>query len=157
MQSDAESFLETDENLTPTGKITPVDNTAFDFREPKKIGHDFDLSYEPMRLAGGYDHCLVFPKSDAPMAEPRATVWEEKRGVTMELYTDMPSVHFYTGNYLIDADHPFKGGCQQHRQMAFCLETEKMPDSINHEGFTDTTLDVGEVYESTTVFKFSVK
>ena len=157
MQSDAESFLETDEHLTPTGKITPVDGTAFDFREPKTIGRDFDLSYEPLNLAAGYDHCLNFPKSDNPLAKPRFTVWEEKSGRVMETYTDMPCAHFYTGNFLINPDYPFKGGYAQDRQNAFCLETELMPDSINHENFTDCTLDVGEIFDSTTIFKFSIK
>jgi galactose mutarotase-like enzyme len=29
-----------------------------------------------------------------------------------------------------------------------------MPDSMNHENFTPCTLDVGEVYDYTTIFKF---
>jgi galactose mutarotase-like enzyme len=32
-----------------------------------------------------------------------------------------------------------------------------MPDSINHEGFTNTVLRVGEIYDRTTVYKFSVR
>lgn len=157
MQTDAESFVETDAGLIPTGNIIPVENTPFDFREPKAIGRDFDLSYEPMRLAGGYDHCMNFPHSDEPMAKPRVTVWEEKSGRVMEVYTDMPCVQFYSGNFLKNPDHPHKGGYPQATQNAFCLETQKMPDSVNHPHFTDCTLDVGEVYESTTVYKFSVK
>lgn len=157
MQIDAESFLETDAGLIPTGNIIPVENTPFDFREPKTIGRDFDLSFEPMRLAGGYDHCMNFVKRDKPMAKPRVTVWEEKSGRVMEVYTDMPCVQFYSGNFLNNPDHPHKSGYPQSLQNAFCLETQKMPDAINHDNFTDCTLDVGEVYESTTVFKFSVK
>ena len=157
MQIDAESFLETDAGLIPTGNIIPVENTPFDFREPKTIGRDFDLSFEPMRLAGGYDHCMNFVKRDKPMAKPRVTVWEEKSGRVMEVYTDMPCVQFYSGNFLNNPDHPHKSGYPQGLQNAFCLETQKMPDAINHDSFTDCTLDVGEVYESTTVSKFSVK
>ena len=37
------------------------------------------------------------------------------------------------------------------------IETEKMPDSVNHENFTDCTLDVGQTYRHNTVYKFSVK
>ncbi len=157
MQIDAESFLETDAGLIPTGNVIPVENTPFDFREPKAIGRDFDLSYEPMRLAGGYDHCMNFVKRDEPMAKPRVTVWEEKSGRVMEVYTDMPCVQFYSGNFLDNPDHPHKSGYPQGLQNAFCLETQKMPDAINHDNFTDCTLDVGEVYETTTIYKFSTK
>lgn len=157
MKIDADSFVETDAGLIPTGNIVSVEGTAFDFREPKTIGRDFDLLYEPLKLAGGYDHCMNFIKRDDPMAVPRVTVWEKNSGRVMEVYTDMPCVQFYTGNFLNNADHPFKGGYPQGLQNAFCLETQKMPDSINHEGFTDCTLDKGEIFESTTIYKFSVK
>ena len=38
-----------------------------------------------------------------------------------------------------------------------CFETQKMPDAVNNPHFTDTTLNPGEIYDYTTVFKFSVK
>ncbi len=157
MWMDAESFLETDDGLIPTGNIIPVKGTAFDFSEPKTIGRDFDLSYEPMRLAGGYDHCIIFTKKDDPMAEARVRVYEPTSGRVMEVYTDQPCVQFYSGNSLNNGAHPLKGGYPQTKQTMFCLETEKMPDSVNHENFTDCTLDVGQTYEHKTVYKFSVK
>ena len=157
MQSDAESFLETDVGLIPTGKIIPVDNTPFDFREPKTIGRDFDLSYEPMRLAAGYDNCLNFPKSGDPLAKPRITVLEENSGRVMELYTDMPAVHFYTGNFLNNPAYPFKGGYVQTPQILFFLETQFMPDSINKPHFTNCVLKPGEIYDYTTEYRFSAK
>ena len=157
MWMDAESFLETDDTLIPTGKMIPVAGTAFDFSTPKTIGRDFDLSYEPLRLAGGYDHCVNFTAKDDPMAEARVRVYEPKSGRVMEVYTNMPCVQFYSGNFLNNEAHPFKGGYPQGKQNMFCLETQKMPDSVNHKNFTDCTLDVGETYEHKTVYKFSVK
>lgn len=154
MFMDAVSFLETDKDLIPTGRILPVDNTPFDFRQPKTMGRDFNLDYEPMRLAGGYDHCLNFRESNE---QPKITVHEPKSGRFMEVYTDMPCVQFYSGNFMKNPDHPFKGGYKQATQNAFCLETQKMPDSMNHENFTDCILSPGEVFESKTVYKFSIK
>ena len=75
----------------------------------------------------------------------------------MKVYTDRPSVQFYTGNFLNDVDHPFKGGYPQNKQNAFCLETQAMPDSMNHKGFTDCALSPGEVFESFTTYEFSAK
>ena len=157
MWMDAESFLETDETLIPTGKMIPVSGTPFDFSTPKTIGRDFDMSYEPLRVAGGYDHCINFTAKADPMAEARVRVYEPKSGRVMEVYTDQPCVQFYSGNFLINAEHPFKGGYPQGKQNMFCLETEKMPDSVNHPEFTDCTLDVGQEYNHTVIYKFSTK
>lgn len=157
MWMDVDSFVVTDEGLIPTGEIKSVEGTPFDFRTAKTIGRDFDLSFEPMALAGGYDHNLNFVKRDDPMAQPRVKVSDPKSGRVMEVYTTEPCVQFYSGNFMNNIDYPFKGGYPQAIQNAFCLETQRMPDSINHDNFTDCTLDVGEKFESTTIFKFSAK
>jgi len=157
MWMDTESFLETEDTLIPTGRMIDVKGTPFDFSVPKTIGRDFDLTCELLKLAGGYDHCLNFVKREEPMENARVRVYEEKSGRVMEVYTDQPCVQFYSGNFLNNEEHPFKGGYPQGLQNMFCLETQKMPDSINHENFTDCTLDAGEIYEHNTVYKFSVK
>ena len=38
--------------------------------------------------------------------------------------------------------------------MGICLETQVMPDAVNHPGITDTILRPGEKYSKTTVFDF---
>ena len=38
-----------------------------------------------------------------------------------------------------------------------CLETQHMPDSVNHDNFTNCVLKPGEVYDFTTEYRFSVK
>ena len=75
----------------------------------------------------------------------------------MEMFTNQPSVHIYTGNYVNNYKYPFKGNVSQKEQTLVCLETEKMPDSINHDNFTSVVLDAGEVYDYTTIYKFSTK
>ena len=151
----AHSYLPTDEGLIPTGEIRSVENTPFDFRVPKTIGRDFDLSNRDLMLAGGYDHCLVF--EDTEKSEPEIEVYEKKSGRGMRVYTNQPCVHFYTGNFLVNKKYPFKGNYPQSPQNAFCLETEIMPDSMNHEGFTNPVLKAGERYERETSFEFYVK
>ena len=39
----------------------------------------------------------------------------------------------------------------------FCLETQHYPDSINQPNFPSTVLKPGGAYQTTTLFKFSVK
>ncbi len=154
---DIESYTEVEETMAPTGRNLPVAGTLFDFTAQKTIGRDFDLEDPLIKATNGYDHSLNFKKREEPMASPRIRAYEPKSGRVMEVYTDQPAVQIVTGNYLRPDYAPFKGGVQQRYYSLFCLETQKMPDSINHPDFTDTVLDVGEVYEQNTVLKFSVK
>ena len=39
----------------------------------------------------------------------------------------------------------------------FCLETQHMPDSVNHDNFTNCVLKPGEVYDFTTEYRFKVR
>ena len=156
MWIDADSYIPTDEFLIPTGEILPVKDTPFDFTVAKSIGRDFDLSFKPMALARGYDHCLNFRQADDPLSQPRIRVFDPRSEREMVVYTDAPCVQFYSANFMTNPDYPFKGGYPQQAQNAFCLETQKMPDSPNRENFTSVTLDAGEVYSTKTVYKFLV-
>lgn len=153
LKFEADRFLPTDEGLIPTGEIRSVDGTPFDFRKAKSIGCDFDMNDENIAIAKGYDHCLVF-EDDLSCDLPKISVFEPTSERCMEVYTDQPAVHFYSGNFLVDNGYPFKGNYTKNLQCAFCLETEIMPDSMNHEGFTKCTLEPNEEYSTFTKFKF---
>ncbi len=161
LKIDADTYLPTDEELIPTGEIRAVNGTAFDFTKPKAIGKDFstdDKAPTDMKLAGGYDHCFNFTENQAGDAEKiieRISVRHPGSGRIMRVLTNQPCVQFYTANFLCNPEHPLKGGYPQQKQHAFCLETQHMPDSINHENFTDTVLNPGECYDYTTTFVFS--
>ena len=154
---DADRYLPTDEELIPTGELKNVSGTDFDFRMPKSIGSDFapDRSRDQM-LAGGYDHCMVFTNDGSGEIRHRIRLSSDKSGVYMDVLTDRPCVQLYTANFLNNPDFPLKGGYPQKPQTAVCLETQCMPDSMNHSGFTDCTLDVGQVYNTTTVLRFGL-
>ena len=157
MQFDADAYIPTDDQLIPTGEIRSVEGTPFDFREPKTIGQDFDLENHDMKLAGGYDHCLCFTGGETKEPVLRVEAYEPNSGRFMQVYTNQPCIQFYSGNFMYQIESPLKGGYPASVQSAFCLETQKMPDSINHSNFTDTVLKPGEKYDYTTIYKFSVK
>jgi len=62
----------------------------------------------------------------------------------------------YTGNYM-DGSFVGKNGHRYPKRSAFCLETQHFPDSIHQPDYPTTVLHAGEVYESQTIFKFSVE
>lgn len=156
LRLDADSYIPTDDTLIPTGEIKSVDGTPFDFRTEKRIGQDFYSEDNDLKIAGGYDHCLNFIGGETKEPVLRAELKDAKSSRVMKVYTDQPCVQLYTANFMNNSAYPFKGGFAQHTQNAVCLETQHMPDSINHDGFTNVVLDAGEEYNYTTVFAFEL-
>ncbi|MCR5792724.1 MAG: galactose mutarotase [Lachnospiraceae bacterium] len=147
----ADAFTLTDAASIPTGEIVDVTGTPMDFRTPKPIGQDIKADYQPLLDAGGYDHnwCLNVSGKDVELA---ASLEDKKGGVKMEVYTDLPGLQIYTGNFL-DGDAG-KGGVKYPRNAACCFETQFYPDSVNHDNFPSCILKAGEKYEYTTIYKF---
>lgn len=154
---DADTYLPTDEGLIPTGEIRSVEGTPFDFRTPKTMGKDMDVDSVDLKMAGGFDHCLNFVGGETEEPVKRATLYDPESGRVMDVYTDQPCIQVYAGNFLKPDAYPFKGGFVKRPQALMCLETQKMPDSVNHDNFTNCVLKPGEVYDYTTEYRFSVK
>ena len=154
---DADTYLPTDEGLIPTGEIKNVKDTPFDFRVPKKIGNGIQENNIDLKIAGGYDHCFNFTGGETKIPVKRAELYCAETGRVMEVYTNQPCVQLYTGNFLTNENYPFKRGYKQTPQTLMCLETQHMPDRINHKNFTDSVLRPGEKYDYTTEYRFSTK
>ena len=141
--------------LIPTGAIAPVAGTPFDFTTPHPIGDRIDADNEQIKFGGGYDHNWVLDNQDGDLALA-ATAFEPVSGRVMEVWTTEPGVQFYCGNFL-DGSLIGKSGKPYHRRTGFCLETQHYPDSVNQPNFPTTILKPGEKYQSTTLFRFSVR
>ena len=150
---DADRYIPTDDTLIPTGEIASVEGTPFDFREEKFISAGILGTHKDITLGGGLDHCVVFTDRGEGMHE-RVKVTSPDGLVTLKTYTDLPAVQLYSGNFLGNKEFPFRGGEKQIKRAAFCLETENMPDSVNHANFTNTVLRPGEEYKNSTVYEF---
>ena len=148
----ASHFTPTDENSIPTGEIRPVANTPFDFTSSKPIGRDINASDTQLKMCLGFDHNFCLDEGDCPAA----SVYEPESGRTLEVYTDLPGLQLYTGNFL-DGTVAGKGGILLEKHMGFCLETQFYPDTPNIAAFPQCTYDKDEPFESETVFKFGVK
>jgi len=149
----ADRFTPVDDGLIPTGEIRGVDGTPMDFRQPVAIGKRIDDANEQLHFGSGYDHNWVLNKNDSDLSLA-ARVFEPTSGRVMEVLTSEPGVQFYTANFL-DGSLTGKGGTVYGRRCALCLETQHFPDSPNRPEFPTTVLRPGEVYETTTVYRFS--
>jgi aldose 1-epimerase len=157
---DADNYTPVDETLIPTGEIAPVEGTPMDFRTPTAIGERArDATFEQLSptIGRGYDHNWVLNRElgDGQMFLA-ARVVEPESGRVLEVLTQEPGIQFYAGNFL---DGTLVGTSQHtYRQGdGFALETQHYPDSPNHPDFPTTLLQPGEVYETSTVYKFGVE
>jgi aldose 1-epimerase len=145
-------YTPVDATSIPTGEITAVSGTPFDFTAPTRIG-DRIMSIDGGG-APGYDHNFVRSKDLPPGGFthglfPIAKVTEPTSGRTMVVESNAPGVQFYTGNWLGAANK-----ADPHR--AFCLETQNFPDAVNKAGiFPDPILRPGQTYSHVTVHRFS--
>jgi aldose 1-epimerase len=153
----ASRFTPVDASLIPSGELREVKNTPFDFTKPMTIGERINADEQQINYGHGYDHNWVLDrKAGSTAPELAAIARDAKSGRVLEVLTTEPGVQFYSGNFL-DGSERGKGGVAYQRRTAFCLETQHFPDSPNHPSFPSTTLVPGKPYQSTTIFRFSVK
>ena len=150
---DADKVSEVDSELIPTGKELYVENTPFDFRNSKLIGKDIDDDNALLKLGQGYDHNFIL-NSDGTIKHI-ATLKDTVSKREMKVYTNQPCVQIYAANCINEDDTPFKNKFPQKKRCAVCLETQHAPDSPNQPSFPSCDLDVGELYDYTTIFKFN--
>jgi aldose 1-epimerase len=150
----AANYTPIDSNLIPTGKISPVAGTPFDFTKPATIGSRINANDEQLKNGKGYDHNFVLDKHD--LTTPIATITGDKTGIEMEIFTTEPGLQFYSGNFMTGSSAMHGGGKNDYRS-GFAAETQHFPDSPNKPQFPTTELKPGETYKTVTIYKFSAK
>ena len=143
-------FTPTDADSIPTGEVRPVEGTAFDFRTPKRIGKDIHADDVQLKQCRGYDHNFCV-NGESGKLRLVAKAADEKSGRKLEVYSDLPGVQLYTGNFM--NGEAGKGGVPLQQHYGFCLETQYYPDTPNHPDFPQCTFGAGEKFESLTIFK----
>ncbi len=155
LQINGEFITPVDSGLIPTGELTAVAGTPFDFTSPKAIGKDIEADNVQLARGKGYDHNYVIKDSADNELIEAASVYDPASGRVLRVLTEEPAVQFYSGNFLDGATsgfgqtHVFRG--------AFCLEPQHYPDSPNQADFPSTTLLPGEVYSTRIVYEFDTK
>lgn len=143
----ADQYTEVDDNRLPTGNHVSVDNTAFDFRMPRKIGERINES--PI----GYDNNYILSARDIISNEgtPYALAAQVKgKRLVMTAYTNQPGIQFYVQNSASETAPKLHGRRPQFPKCAFCIEPQLEPNCVNHGlGFYD----VGEVYEAGIIYE----
>jgi aldose 1-epimerase len=155
LRIDADGFTPIDPTFIPTGAVTKVKDSPFDFTSLTPIGERIGLKDVQLGYAGGYDHNFVLTGKSGTLHEA-AYVLDTASGRTLTVLTKEPGLQFYSGNFLDGTLRGFSGVIYQ-KHAGFCLETQHFPDSPNHSNFPSTELKVGSEYRSETIFAFGVE
>ena len=153
VQINAKSYTPIVKGGIPTGEIASVEGTPMDFREEKEVCSDFTYSFPQIELANGYDHNLVLDNYDLSVREV-AKVSDDKSGIWMKVFTDLPGVQFYTGNWI--GVKKAKGGVSYGPRQGLCLETQYYPNSVNEDRFPKPLFGPDKPFDSTTIYQFGV-
>ncbi|MGI6714483.1 MAG: hypothetical protein ACOX3K_05525 [Bacilli bacterium] len=125
-------------------------NQVHDFRKPKAIGQDVNADELQKHRAYGYDHTYVLNKEKRAFALA-TTLFSPLSGRTLAIYTDLPALNFYGGNYP-DLSLKMKGSSSLTRYQALALEPQLFPRDV-----TGWTLTKESPYEARITFTFTVK
>lgn len=148
LRLNAQQYTEVDDDLIPTGTISPVSGTPLDLTSDTLLGDRL----EKVPGGFGFDHnfCLGQPGSMKHVAR----LYHPSSGRCINMHSTEPGVQFYTGCNLSDVTG--KGGTVYKKYSALCLEAQHYPDSPNKENFPTTVLRPGENYMQTTVYELGV-
>ncbi len=177
LQIFADSFTPSDAELIPDGRILPVEGTPLDLRQLTPIGAHINEDCEALKLAHGYDHNFCI-RDEAPEIEMepgmfgfdpgcpidynegglKKAAYAEgaKSGISLTMFTTLPGVQFYSGNFL-DDNLPGKNGVTFPYRGGFCLESQYYPDGPSHPEFPQPVLKKGETWTSHTVYVLKLK
>lgn len=140
LRINAEKYLETDDSFLPTGQILNIRNSAFDFSDYKTIREMLLLKKDNLE---GYNAYFVRQQKKDALASVIAPI----SGRILDVYSTMPGVLFYTGDFLSGQFLPFQG---------LCLEAQYYPDAMNHPDFVSNILEHGEEKNDIIVYSFRV-
>jgi len=153
MQLNADFVTVLDESFAPSGQISPVAGTAFDFRKPTLVGERID---DEVYVPGwGIDNNWCLNKEQQGDLSVAGYVYEPVSGRKMEVITTMPGVQVYTANWV--EKQTGKEGKTYDRQDAICLEAQGFPNSPNIAFFPSPLLRPGQKYDEWCIYKFSVE
>ncbi len=143
----AETITALDEELIPTGALSLVGGTPYDFRAFAAIRHETP--------EGPFAHDINYCVS-AARTGLRPVAWAKgaRSGVEMQVSSTEPGMQFYTGAKI--GGRPANGltGKPYEAFGGFCFEAQCWPDAPNHPHFPSIELRPGGQYRQETVYAF---
>ena len=153
----ASRYAPVDSDLIPQA-VADVSGTPFDFRKPTVVDQRIRQPHPQLALARGYDHNWLLDRAGPGLGQGlywAARLRDPGSGRALDLSTTEPAMQFYSGNFL-DGSLVGASGALIRQGDGLCLEPQHSPDSPNRPDWPSTVLRPGQVYTSSSVYRFSV-
>lgn len=142
LQVHAEHYTPIDKALIPTGEITQVDSTPFDFRSGK-------AAMMPDQLLD-HNFCLSETRRECSHV---ATLSSKASGISLDVFSTEPGLQVYDGSAInVAATGIDDRTYGPHAGLA--LEPQIWPDAPNKPHFPSSRLDPNTTYRQQTKFRF---
>ena len=161
---DCDNFTWANNESIPDGTIKAVSGTPMDFTKPTTIGDRVDKDYDQLNFAGGYDHnyCINQKHKSEEFSTATKPVYfaakleNKDQTRAMYVYTDLPGIQLYVGNYM-KPEEVMKNGKHFVKRGGVALETQYFPNALNVDSFQSPILKAGENGETLTVYQFDFR
>ncbi|MEN6324399.1 MAG: aldose epimerase family protein [Proteiniphilum sp.] len=141
LKIESDSVLEFDDHFLPTGNVIDVSkNPGFDFRQFKEIAKNMNLKREKII---GYNSYFI-AREEKEVLKKLVTLRSEKSGSGVEVFSTMPGIMIYTGDFLSGVHLPFSG---------IGLEAHYYPDSPNRHHFPQKFCECDRNWKETIMYR----
>lgn len=147
IQINASKYLNIDERYL-IKSVDDVSNTAFDFKDIKKLHKPLNDMKET--AFKGFDHTWIF--DDLKDTDVKASAYNEKSHIGLNVYTSYPALVFYTHNNPagIHLEGPYDFDALY---SSFTFECQFEPGGIHHKNLNSGILKKDEPYHQFIIFK----
>lgn len=124
----------------PTGELMQTEGTPFDFAKPALLAERWNQKHPQLEAGSGFDHTFLVQGKGLRRV---CGLLCPKTGVAMEVFSTLPGIHLYTGNFL----KPIHS--------AIALEPQYIPDAPNHPEFPSVELEKGSSWTHEICYRFT--
>ncbi|MBV8827779.1 MAG: galactose mutarotase, partial [Acidobacteriaceae bacterium] len=150
----ADFITPVDRDLIPTGEISAVAGTPYDFCSLRPVRHvrpgetspfGYDVNFV-LRGANGTNQNVDTLAHAASLSSPR-------NGLVLELWTSEPGLQFFDSHNLVFTASGH-GGRRYGAGAGIALEAQHFPDAPHHAHFPSIVLRPGQIYRQRTEYRF---
>lgn len=139
---DASNYLPLKKDKTPTGEMLSVNGTSFDFKQGRQLKNTLTSSEDQILQEEGLNHPFILDKA----RDVDAILFHPESGRAIEIRTTNSAIISYSGNHF--SGKPFA------KYSGLALETQELPDAVNHPSFGAIVVEANQVFYQKTAFEF---
>ena len=148
----ADEITEVSPKNVPTGVILPVENTIYNFQNPKPVLPFIDGTHPPL----DQNYCISRAKQTE--LQKMACLSSDQSLAMLEIWSDQPGLQCYLGQGLGSTDAGLDLNGQAMRAFAgLCLEPQCWPDAPNRPDFPSIRFDADHPYSQHSRFIFQLR